>query len=81
MVISCLASWGRRLCLLRTLQPEWWFSAHLHTRFETCVVHGDSDVTPEEIVVDARSNPNEIDIDNEGFDSVHAPNNPDEIGS
>ncbi|KAF7303732.1 hypothetical protein MIND_00602800 [Mycena indigotica] len=27
------------LNLLRTLQPDWWFAAHLHTRFEARVVH------------------------------------------
>ncbi|KAH9483024.1 Lariat debranching enzyme [Psilocybe cubensis] len=25
--------------LLRTLKPEWWFAAHLHTRYEAVVVH------------------------------------------
>ncbi len=25
--------------LLRTLKPKWWFSAHLHTRFEARVIH------------------------------------------
>ena len=25
--------------LLRTLKPEWWFAAHLHTRYEARVVH------------------------------------------
>jgi lariat debranching enzyme len=25
--------------LLRTLKPRWWFSAHLHVRFEATVVH------------------------------------------
>jgi hypothetical protein len=26
--------------LFRTLQPDWWFSAHLRTRFQAVVVHG-----------------------------------------
>lgn len=25
--------------LLRTLRPEWWFAAHMHTRFEAIVEH------------------------------------------
>lgn len=29
--------------LLRTLKPQWWFAAHLHTRFEACVQHEDED--------------------------------------
>ena len=26
--------------LLQTLRPDWWFSAHLHVRFEAVVKHG-----------------------------------------
>lgn len=25
--------------LLNTLQPKWWFSGHMHTRFDVTVVH------------------------------------------
>lgn len=52
--------------LLQTLKPEWWFSAHLHVRFQATVVHdenlpsstqqplapGPSVPNPEEIVID-----------------------------
>ncbi|KAJ6460914.1 lariat debranching enzyme, C-terminal domain-containing protein [Mycena sanguinolenta] len=48
--------------LLRTLQPEWWFSAHLHTRFEACVIHGEPTVGD---VVAVERDPNEIVIDDE----------------
>ncbi|KAJ7489518.1 lariat debranching enzyme, C-terminal domain-containing protein [Mycena latifolia] len=67
------------LALLRALQPDWWFAAHLHTRFEACVVHGepiDNDTVSDEIVVDAseevKSDPNEIVIDDEEFDAAPA---------
>ncbi|KAJ6567589.1 lariat debranching enzyme, C-terminal domain-containing protein [Mycena vulgaris] len=82
------------LSLLRVLQPDWWFAAHLHTRFEACVVHGEptaEDAVSDEIVVDATEevkDPNEIAIDDEEFDAPpapapaepsRAPLNPDEI--
>lgn len=76
--------------LLRTLKPQWWFSAHLHTRYEATVVHGPPVVqdpvkvegtNPEEIVID------DIDADVEGVptqgsDEAPVPSisiNPDEI--
>lgn len=71
------------LGLLRALQPEWWFAAHLHTRFEACVVHGESTTADgasntDENVVDANEeverDPNEIVIDDEEFDAPPAPN-------
>ena len=31
--------------LLRNLKPTWWFSAHLHTRFEACVRHDPPETT------------------------------------
>ena len=45
--------------LLRALKPEWWFAAHMHTRYEARVVHEDrpksqSIVTqnPDEILIE-----------------------------
>ncbi|KAJ7148629.1 Metallo-dependent phosphatase-like protein [Mycena crocata] len=57
------------LGLLRTLQPLWWFAAHLHTRFEACVVHGEPTVEAvpdmEGEPVAQERDPNEIVIDDE----------------
>ncbi|KAJ7231280.1 lariat debranching enzyme, C-terminal domain-containing protein [Mycena haematopus] len=51
--------------LLRTLQPEWWFSAHLHTRFEACVIHGEPTIGDDIVVGQVERDPNEIVIDEE----------------
>jgi lariat debranching enzyme len=51
--------------LLRNLQPEWWFSAHLHTRFEACVVHGEPVAGDAIAVEQVERDPNEIVIDDE----------------
>ncbi|KAI0355279.1 hypothetical protein OH77DRAFT_356747 [Trametes cingulata] len=57
--------------LMRALQPAWWFSAHLHCRFEATVVHGDGaavngDGPPRPIVQSAeKTNPDEINIDDD----------------
>lgn len=79
--------------LLGTLKPQWWFSAHLHCRFEATVTH------PPEIVDSpsaVRTNPEEISIDDDDLDepsfatakrtellaettSTRVSNNPDEI--
>jgi len=44
------------MSLLRTLKPEWWFSAHLHTYYEATVDHVPSaqpaHQNPDEIVID-----------------------------
>ncbi|KAJ7251235.1 lariat debranching enzyme, C-terminal domain-containing protein [Mycena rebaudengoi] len=54
--------------LLLKLKPAWWFAAHLHTRFEAVVVHGEPDAVEEPIpdeIVQATRDPNEIVIDDE----------------
>lgn len=69
--------------LLHTLRPEWWFSAHLHTRFEATVIHQVAPSPAQPV-----DNPYEISIDDDDFEEIQpAPNpeplaqprNPDEI--
>ncbi|KAF7304246.1 DBR1-domain-containing protein [Mycena chlorophos] len=67
------------LSLLRTLQPDWWFAAHLHTRFEAFVVHGDPTDPPaaessaEAPVPQPPANPDEISLDDLEDDVVAPP--------
>lgn len=56
--------------LLRNLKPTWWFSAHLHTRFEARVRHDPPEGTASLLPLASRlgpppraSNPDEITID------------------
>jgi lariat debranching enzyme len=55
--------------LLRNLKPEWWFAAHLHTRFEAEVLH---EPVPELESSEAKErkvqNPDEIVIDDTEID-------------
>lgn len=53
--------------LLKKLRPKRWFSAHLHVKFEAKFPH---DTGPG---VAVESNPDEIAIDDEGFDSLVSP--------
>ncbi|THH29607.1 hypothetical protein EUX98_g4588 [Antrodiella citrinella] len=54
--------------LLRTLKPEWWFSAHLHCRFEATVLHPDTEVVHEGAETVVERNPDEIVIEDEGVE-------------
>ncbi|OSC96836.1 DBR1-domain-containing protein [Trametes coccinea BRFM310] len=81
--------------LLRTLKPQWWFSAHLHCRFEAVVVHeGDGGGQHQGAKGAEKTNPDEINIDEdeepqadagaaaevkEAPKPAAAPINPDEI--
>ena len=57
--------------LLRTLQPQWWFSAHLHCRFEATVVHQSEGVQGDAPKSAEKTNPDEINIeDNEDEPTV-----------
>lgn len=49
--------------LLKALKPEWWFAAHLHTRFEATVVHDSAPAPPAPNQV--LRNPDEILIDDD----------------
>src|ERR1700761_6138580 len=69
--------------LLRNLKPAWWFSAHMHTRFEAEVLH---EPAPSSVPATA-PNPDEIIVDDD-VDEVDTPaalersmgnTNPDEI--
>lgn len=68
--------------LLMNLKPEWWFAAHLHTRFEATVLHGGQPTDA------PASNPDEIQIDGDEVFADDVPTksdvgssskNPDEI--
>ena len=66
--------------LLHTLRPQWWFAAHLHTRYAATVVHAGA---PAPVPVPV-ANPDEIQIDDDEFDTAPAntpatARNPDEI--
>jgi lariat debranching enzyme len=54
--------------LLKTLQPQWWFSAHLHVRFEATVVHEGNPLVAQPISETTDSqNPDEIMIEDDDF--------------
>ena len=63
--------------LLRNLKPQWWFSAHLHTRFEATVVHdAPSGAPPAAAPAPAKvegTNPDEIAIDDIDADESERP--------
>jgi len=49
--------------LLRTLRPEWWFSAHLHTRYQASIFHE----TPPVPNATVARNPDEVMIEDDEF--------------
>lgn len=48
--------------LLRALRPEWWFSAHLHTRYQATVLHD-----PAFHTATTPGNPDEVIIEDDEF--------------
>ena len=81
--------------LLKTLKPAWWFSAHLHVRFEAKVTHVPQSEQTEASKVKKVEDPDEIVIDADDLDitaestipkpdsatPVSTKENPDEIFS
>lgn len=59
--------------LLRTLKPTWWFSAHLHVRYEATVTHGPQLGQTEGSEVVKVENPDEIVIDADALDIAAEP--------
>ena len=51
--------------LLQTIQPEWWFSAHLHVRYEATVYHDGRPPSGSVQLPASVQNPDEIAIDDE----------------
>ena len=52
------------MCLLQTIQPEWWFSAHLHVWYEAMVYHDGRLLSGSGQLPASVQNPDEITIDN-----------------
>jgi len=59
--------------LLRTLKPDWWFSAHLHVHFKATVIHnGSVPGTSQQLAAPtpvAVANPDEIMIDDDDIEN------------
>jgi lariat debranching enzyme len=49
--------------LLKTLQPTWWFAAHLHVCFKATVVHEEHELMPAQPQMTVIRNPEEIIVD------------------
>ncbi|KAF9551565.1 DBR1-domain-containing protein [Agrocybe pediades] len=66
--------------LLRTLKPQWWFAAHMHTRFEATVLHHASQPkpvqNPDEIVIEDDDAAEEVPV---SMTTPASKQNPDEI--
>ncbi|KAG1869997.1 lariat debranching enzyme, C-terminal domain-containing protein [Suillus subluteus] len=63
--------------LLRTLRPKWWFSAHLHVRFEATVQHEQSGIgSNSPSTISLPQNPDEIAIADDDFDANEPQNLP-----
>jgi len=66
--------------LLRTLKPQWWFSAHLHVRFQAIVQHEQCGTGPNApSAVSQPQNPDEIAIADDDFDAFEPQDLPTEV--
>ena len=55
--------------LLKTLKPDWWFSAHLHVKFEATYLHT-GDTLPDLLPNPIEKNPDEISICDEDDEQI-----------
>jgi lariat debranching enzyme len=70
--------------LLKKLKPRYWFSGHMHCKFEAIVQHNGGNALQKQIEAQAVKNPDELDLDLEAVaESTTAtpsvPKNPDEL--